>query len=238
MSVQVGFENLPVPIVSHIRDSLTVRHVQPHTFHVTELIRCLRLAWYKRTYPEQVKWSIKSLLNIYRGSVFDDRWTPLFKVHQKNYRVKRRGVVITGTFDFLYEGFIYDLKLPTVATYKKIFGAGQIYRRQVQAYLSLAHANGELLDVHRARVLMVAEDVVVEEVAEWAGMLDSWLWPRAFLLDSAFNSGDPSLLAGPEESSECREEFCSASTDFRIKCAYQGRDLEPPVRVSIGELTY
>lgn len=238
MSVNVGFENLPSPIVSHLRDAITVRHSQPHVFHVTELIRCLRLAWYRRIYPEQVKWSIKSLLNIYRGSVFDDRWTPLFKVHQKNYRVRLRGVTITGTLDFVHEGILYDLKMPTVATYKKFYGAGQIYRRQVQAYLSLAHANGELLDVHGARVLMVAEDVVVEEVAEWTDMLDSWLWPRAFLLDSALNSGDPSLLAGPEESWECREEFCSASTDFRIKCAYQGRDLESPVRVSMEELLY
>ena len=238
MSLKVGFENLPAPIVSHLRDAMTMRHAQPHVYHVTELIRCLRLAWYRRTYPEQVKWSVKSLLNIYRGSIYDARWTPLFKVHQKNYRAKRRGVTITGTLDFVYEGILYDLKMPTVITYKKIYGAGQGYRRQVQAYLSLAHANGELLDVHRARVLMVAGDVVVEEVAEWTDMLDSWPWPRAFLLDSALNSGDPSLLVGPEESWECREEFCPADVDFRIKCAYQGRDLESPLRVSMGELPY
>jgi hypothetical protein len=66
-------------------------------------------------------------------------------------------------------------------------------------------------------------------------MLDLWLWPRAFLLDAALNSKDPSILQGSEEGWKCREEFCSASTDFRIKCVYEGRDLKLPVRVSMEE---
>jgi hypothetical protein len=66
-------------------------------------------------------------------------------------------------------------------------------------------------------------------------MLDLWLWSWAFLLDAVLNSKDSSILQGPEEGWECREEFCSASTDFRIKCAYEGRDLKFPVRVSMEE---
>ena len=55
MSIQIGFENLPAPILSHLRDAVSIRYARPHIYHVTELIRCLRHAWYKRTYPERVR---------------------------------------------------------------------------------------------------------------------------------------------------------------------------------------
>lgn len=224
-TIKIGFENLPTPIVLLLQKAVTTRPVQSHVFHVTELTRCLRQAWYRRVHPERAELSVRALWNIYRGITFDENWTCLFEVCQRNYRVESCGVMITGTLDFVYDDgngpVLYDLKMPSNIELKKIYGAGLGYRRQVQAYLALAHANDELIDVHRARVLMVAEEVVAEEVGEWTDMLDSWLWPRAFLLDAALNSKDPSILQGPEEGWECREEFCSASTDFRIKCAYQ-----------------
>jgi len=70
-------------------------------------------------------------------------------------------------------------------------------------------------------VLMVAETVVVDEQKEWIGMLDSWLFPRANLLDKALEEEDPSLLDGPEESWECNPEYCNADDDYRIAYAIQ-----------------
>ena len=238
MTVKVGFENLPAPIIKHLNNVMNMRPVYPHVYHVTELTMCLRKAYYRRVYGGGQR-GVKGLWNMYRGSVLDSAWSPLFDFNQRTFVVTKRGVTITGTCDFVYDdgsgSILYDLKMPASTYYRKREGAGQGYRRQCAAYLALAHASGELVDVHRARVLMVAEEVVVEEVGEWTDMLDSWLLPRAFLLDAALNSKDPSILQGPEEGWECREEFCSASTDFRIKCAYQGRDLELPVRVSMEE---
>ena len=223
VNIKTGFEHLPEPIMIHLRAALSTWRNRPHVFHVTTLIHCLRAAWYKRIHPEHIQWSMKSLWNIYRGSIFDEKWTPLFTINQKNYRVKRREVTITGTCDFIHDDgdgpILYDLKMPATTFFRKSEGVGQGYRLQVQAYLALAHANGELMDIHRARVLMVAEDVVVEEVSEWTDMLAAYLWPRAFVLDAALETGDSSMLMGPEEKWECQEEFCPANVDFRIECA-------------------
>ncbi len=227
MTLKVGFEHLPAPIVKLLQDNITSWTIQPHVYHVTSLIYCLRRAWYKRTHPERVKWSIRSLWNVYRGSVFDKRWTCLFEINQKNYRVKRKGVVITGTLDFLHddgEGLVlYDLKMSANIGSKKIYGAGEAYRRQVQAYLALAHYNGELLDVHDARVLMVGADVVVEDVHEWTDILDAYLWPRAFVLDAALSAGSPVSLLSAEEGWECGVDqegipYCPADPYFRKIC--------------------
>lgn len=230
--IKVGFENLPTPIVEYLQGDVSVRHPQPHRYHVTEIIYCLMKAWYRRMHPERSTWTTRSLWNISRGNTFDQEWTSLFEVHQKNYRVKRQGITVTGTLDFVYDDgggdILYDLKMPASTFYKRRGGAGLGYRRQVQSYLALAHANGELLDVHRARVLMVAGDVVVEEVEEWLGMLDSWLWPRAEALDAALGVGTPAGLPVAEEGWECGADpegvpYCSADQFFRKIC---GEDAE------------
>ena len=242
MTVKVGFENLPAPIVLHLQGSITAWPVQPHVYHVTEIIYCLRRAWYKRTHPERVEWSVRSLWNVYRGSTFDNKWTSLFKIHQKNYRAKRRGVTITGTLDFVYDDgggpILYDLKMPVNIELKKIYGASQGYRRQVQAYLALAHHNRELTDVHVARVLMVGgSGVVVEDVSEWTDILDAYLWPRAFILDAALRAGSPVSLPPAEEGWECGVDpegvpYCPADPYFRKICemAKRGRKLVFSVR--------
>ena len=243
MTVKVGFENLPAPIVLHLQDSITAWPIQPHVYHVTSIIRCLRKAWYMHTHPERAEWGVRSLWNIYRGTVFDKKWTSLFEIHQRNYRAKRRGTVITGTLDFVYDDgdgpILYDLKMPASTTAKKIYGAGQGYKRQVQAYLALAHANGELTDIHQARVLMVGSDVVVEDVPEWTDMLEAYLWPRAFVLDAALRVGSPVGLPPAEEGWECGVDpegvpYCPADLHFRKTCetAKHTRKLEVSVEDS------
>jgi len=171
---------------------------------------------------------VRSLWNVYRGSTFDNKWTSLFKIHQKNYRANRRGVTISGTLDFVYDDgdgpVLYDLKMPSNVDSKKIYGAGQGYRRQVQAYLALAHHNRELTDIHSARVLMVGgSGVAVENVPEWTDMLEAYLWPRAFVLDAALRVGSPISLPPAEEGWECSVDpegapYCPADLHFRKTC--------------------
>jgi len=239
MTVKAGFEHLPAPIVALLQDSIKSWTIRPHVYHVTSLIYCLRKAWYKRSHPDRAPWTTRSLWNVYRGSTFDSKWTSLFETHQKNYKAKRHGVVITGTLDFVYDDgdgpVLYDLKMPVNTGLKKAFGVGEAYKRQVQAYLALAHHNGELLDVHRARVLMVGADVIVEDVPEWTDMLDAYLWPRAFVLDAALSAGSPVGLLPAEEKWECGVDpeghaYCPADPYFRKICllAKHQRKLEMP----------
>jgi len=221
LTVKSGFKHLPGPIVRHLRKSVGSRTPKPHVYHVTELIYCLRKAYWNRTHLKQRKFNTRSLWNIYRGSTFDKKWCRLFKINQKTYAVTREGVTIRGTLDFIFSQYLYDLKMPASTALAKFTGAHTSYKRQVAAYMALAHENGELLHIKKARVLMVAENVVVDEQKEWIGMLDSWLFPRAFLLDKALEDEDPSLLSGPEEKWECNPEYCNADDDYRIAYALQ-----------------
>lgn len=207
----VGLENIPKPIVDYVRRVVGGRPNFAGVYHVTELCYCLRKAYFKRKYPD-VAWrhlcgNLKSLFNIYRGRLFDEEWTKQFKINQRTFVVSRGGVSVVGTLDFVWDGVLYDLKVPNSTFYKKKAGAGDGYRRQVQAYLAMAHAKGELLDVRRGCVLMFAEDLVLDFVEPDDSVLD-WLFDRAFRLDGALESGDPSGLEGPEMGWECNPDYC------------------------------
>jgi len=210
--IRVGFEFLPKPIMNFIKNNVNSRHTIPHVYHVTTLLNCQRKAYFKRVYPKMNTFGLESKYNIFRGKTFDSLFSPLFKVNQKSLIATQNGVSIVGTLDFVYfddngEMALFDLKIPKSTFYKVTNGAGRSYRLQVQAYLSLAHSCGELLDIHKAFVLMCAEDVVREEVSESPDIL-GWLWDRAFLLDSALKEKNPSLLKGPEEEWECNSKYC------------------------------
>ena len=219
--IQVGFRHLPAPIVNHLKKRVTRRRPKPHVYHVTELLYCQRKAYFNRIHPKKRTFNVRSLWNIYRGNIFDKQWSRRFKINQRTYTATREHVTITGTLDFVYNKYIYDLKMPASIALAKFTGAYISYKRQVAAYIELAHENGELLNIHAGRILMVAENVVVDEQKEWVGMLDSWLFPRAFRLDTALEEEDPSGLEGPEEKWECNPEYCSADTDYRIAYALQ-----------------
>lgn len=232
--VSVGVEYLPRRMKEFLLSQVKTRPRVPKVHHITALTGCLRKSFYRGKYPESNSFSLESCLNIFRGVTFDKILTSIFPVHQTTFRSTRRGVTLTGTLDFVVEDeelgekVLYDLKAPKTTFFIKS-GPGRIgYQRQVQAYLALAKANGGLRDVKRCRVLSIAGDVVVHEYGEAPDILDSFFWPRAFVLDAALETGDPGLLFGPEEKWECREEFCPADVDFRIECARV--TVPPPVK--------
>jgi len=208
--MMIGLEYLPAPIVQYLRNSVRDRPKVPHLYHVTDLLYCLRKAYFRRKHPNGAK-GVKSLWNIVRGQTFDHLWSPLFEVNQRTYTVHRGGITITGTLDFIFsdqgERVLCDLKMPASTYYRKQYGASDFYQRQVQCYLAMAHANGDLLDIQKARILMLAEDLVVEDVQENPEILD-YLWTRAFRLDHALTRSKPDALEGPEEAWECNPEYC------------------------------
>jgi len=220
--IGVGFEFLPQEIIDHLKRSVTPRPTIPHVYDVTGILACLRKLYFKRMFPELNSFNIASLYHISRGGYVDRMFTALFDINQKTFVLTRDGITLTGTLDFVCvdengERAIYDLKAPKSTYFKQLSGAGRQYRRQVRAYMAMAHECGELLDINKAYVLMCAESVVREEVSFEPRLLP-WRWERVFLLDSALEKGDPSLLTGPEEDWECHEDFCV----FRKQC---GKDV-------------
>lgn len=223
-NILVGFDYLPTPIKQHMIQKLQDRPPLKRIYHVTEVLYCLRKAYYRRVLP-RVTENIdpEGIWNIYRGSTFDSLWSPIFPINQKTLVVEREGITVTGTLDFVWidevtlEKCLYDLKMPKNIFYKKREGAGKFYKEQVQTYLAMAHYNNELLDVKKARILMVADDVVAEEVPENDKILD-YVMDRAILLDKAISTLNPKILKGPEEEWECREPYCEADDSFKTAC--------------------
>ena len=209
----IGFDALPQPIIDGLQRRVHERPDLPQVYHISELVYGLKKAFYRRKFPELDSFSLDSLLSIFRGQLFDGALTPLFQVNQRSYVVHRGNVTITGTFDFLWQDdegtlTLFDLKMPKSVYYKRLKGATQGNVRQVQSYLAMAHANGELLDVHQCGVLMIAEYPVQQFVTEDDAILP-WLWNRAFALDHALTVGSPKALSCPEEKWECDAKYCA-----------------------------
>ena len=227
--ILIGMENLPTPIVDHLREALGGdRPNYDHVYHVTEVLYCLRKAYYNRVSTGKKEFDLESLWNIYRGATFDALWSPLFDTNQENYKITRtneqgRTVTRTGTSDFNWideesmEGVLYDLKMPKNLYFKKKNGAGKFYTEQVQTYLGMAHELGKHQNIHRCRVLMLADDLVIDEIPENDGMLDV-VFERAFALDKALEEVDPDNLVGPEEKWECNSKYCPGDVKYRLKC--------------------
>jgi len=238
----IGLEHLPTPIKQFMLNTLENRLTLPRVYHVTEILYCLKKAYYRRTYPKTSEIDTRGIWNIYRGNTFDALWSPLFKINQRTYLIENKGfdkkpIYITGKLDFIWidetnqEKILYDLKMPSTTYYRKEEGAGKFYTAQVQTYLSMAHLLNELLDVHRCRVMMLADNLVIAEIPENDPILDL-VWDRTFKLDKAIMQKKPELLYGPEEKWECGEPYCDADITFKdIYCKKE--EQKPPPSSSL-----
>ncbi len=131
-------KELPQQIIEHIlmatQDDYEYRN---ETLLVTELLYCLRKAYFRRTVTDVEK-ELAQRWYLYRGSVFDQLWTPLFQRNQ--VRVTHRvpgGPTIVGRIDFINkEGddlVLYELK--TIANrYVIKNGAKEEHIKQVKFY--------------------------------------------------------------------------------------------------------
>ena len=226
MKVIVGVEALPKRIKEYLVSQLNYRPSIPRVYHISSLTGCLRKYYYRIMHPDECGFNLESSFHIFRGNIFDRALTSIFPIHQKNYIATKNGITISGTLDMiahdeeLNERILYDLKAPKSTVYLKK-GTGRLgYKRQVLGYLCLAKISGELTDISRCRVLSIADDVIIHEYMEDPLILDSFFWPRAFILEASIRAKTSSFIHGPEESWECNKRFCPASDEFRKECDY------------------
>ena len=221
-NIKVGFEFLPGEIRSFLESKVSTRVSRPDVFHVTEIVGCLRAAYFYRVNPGHPRFDIKGMWNIFRGSEFDRIFTSLFEFNQVNAVAVKGSLSLSGTFDFMMydkelgENVIVDLKMPANLSYKKSDGVGRSYRLQIQAYIALNKHRKRVLDVRRGRVLMIADDVLYEEFLEWPEILEAFFWPRANLLNVALLLKDPSILPLAVEDWRC--DYCGVSEGFCELC--------------------
>lgn len=214
MKIETGFDKIPKPIRDFVRNHSQARPPIPHVFHVSAIVGCLLKEFDKRKHcREEEEIDIDSLFSIFRGQINDKAFTPLFENNQKTLVVTTKNVSIVGTYDFIYEGYLWDLKMPSVVYFAREKGAGKIYVNQVKSYLAMMHFNKLLLNVTKARVLMIAGDGVVREEVEGEDkQMLSWLIDRAVSLDDDITEGKPDKILKwdiPEEAFECHPRCCS-----------------------------
>jgi CRISPR-associated exonuclease Cas4 len=151
--------DLPQPIKDHILRSVNGEDYQgkPNTYSLTELLYCIRKAYYRRTNPKPT--DLESAFNLYRGKVFDNLWSPLFQHNQvrATYRCKHIPITISGKYDFLTaDNILTDLK--TTKNLYFINEPSEEYITQVRFYAwlnSITKAQLIYIDLGDAKVFPV-----------------------------------------------------------------------------------
>jgi hypothetical protein len=180
-------EDLPKPIQDLILKSANFDDytAKPNTYSVTDLLYCLRKSYYNKVNPKPK--TLESAFNLYRGKVFDQLWTPLFKHNQVRctHRVKNYPITISGKYDFIDEkGILTDLKTAKSLFY--INEASSEYIKQVRFY---AYVNA----IEKAQILYVdfgSVKVFPVEVGDCTELIND-LESKAILLWSALQKGKP-----------------------------------------------
>ncbi|MBO8181028.1 MAG: PD-(D/E)XK nuclease family protein [Archaeoglobus sp.] len=209
----MSLDDLPDRIKEHIIAATNSDYTRrDNSLHVTELVYCLRKAYYRRMAEkegEKEEKGIKQRWYLYRGIVFDEAWTGLFARNQVRvtHRV-RNGPTIVGRIDFIDDdGTLYELK--TISNdYAIRDGPKPAHVKQALFYAWIEQApRVRLVYVHLGGVHIFELDTrlaeqVVEEVEQ-----------KAIELWRALKEGRP-----PEphnEPWECR--YC----EFRDLCAIE-----------------
>jgi hypothetical protein len=130
--------DLPQTIKDHILNKVNCYNTpyqhMPNGYTITELLYCIRKSYCIRTNLTKKSLNIESAYNIYRGNVFDDLWSPLFKRNQIRctHRIKGFPICISGKFDWLDGDTVTDLK--TAKTLYFINEPSEEYKKQVRFY--------------------------------------------------------------------------------------------------------
>lgn len=136
-----GIEHLPERIKKHIIDTTKRDYVPPDDrIWVTEVLYCLRKAWFRRKMPKPI--DIHSAWHLYRGIIFHNIWEGLYADENKKIEIPiyNTGAVLVAKYDFIEGDTIYDLKWVAdgYENYLKQ-GPNKSHKEQVQIYL---HAKG------------------------------------------------------------------------------------------------
>lgn len=137
-------ENLPNPIKEKIlKEANNDENYEPmpNSYHITELVGCIRKAYYRRVLPKK-NIGLDTANNFHRGKLWDRDFCGCFKHNQVRvtYRCQKVPISISGHFDFLNQDdpdnpVITDLKAPKTLFYVERDGKpSEHYRQQVLFY--------------------------------------------------------------------------------------------------------
>jgi len=208
------FDKVPEPLVNFILDYVSKDShghredsFKDNVLHCTELLYCLRKAYYDRIFIEEqlrdeeinVSEKLKKVHHIFRGRLFDELLVSenLFEKVQVpvTHRIKGTDILIRGVADFIYEDRVWDLKAPSYSS-KSILPKKE-HIRQVAFYTwALAMVNGGLIYITPHKILTVEIDFDIDFLEDNVEYMEE----RALCLTNCLRGGTPP----PQE----RSTFC------------------------------
>ena len=208
MGVKVfeGLNYLPMEIKNDIIRTCGGGNYQekPNTYSLTNVLGCLRQAYYQKTLPRPPE-TVQSCYAKYRGILFDEKWTRLFRHNQVRctYRCKSIPITISGKYDFITNTdppVLTDLK--TREKLESLTSPIYSHIKQVRFY---AYCNS----IHHAQLIYVNLEtckVFPIEVGNVQPLLDE-IEERAYRLYMAFLTN---TIPPMEESGLCS--YCNYQT--------------------------
>ncbi len=174
----MALEDLPEPIKQYIIRKVEEEYEPRANNHlyIKELTGCLRRAYFKRKVGKKPL-DIRKAYAIFRGDLFDKVFTPLFRRNQVrvSHRIKGTPIVISGKFDFVENGVIYDLKTIASLYFIRKKGAREDDVRQIQFYAwctATPKVRLAYMDFKDAEVIEItADDRIIEWVERQARVL-------------------------------------------------------------------
>jgi CRISPR-associated exonuclease Cas4 len=212
--------DLPTPIKEMLLNETNAKtdyHAMPNSYHITELIGCIRKAYYRKINPKTTA-TLETAKNFHRGNIWDRDFCRCFRHNQirVTYRCQKTPISISGHFDFLNEDnpttpVITDLKAPKTLFYIEREGKpSEHYRKQVLFYCyCTAIPNGAILywDGHKHLSFSI------ESTEESNSALIDELETKSLMLYNALKTNQPpNKEAFTLESWECQ--YC----DYKEKC--------------------
>jgi CRISPR-associated exonuclease Cas4 len=191
-------DDLPHPIKKMMLDEANNKddyQSMPNCYHITELVGCIRKAYYRKTLPKK-DLNLETAKNFHRGNTWDKDFCRCFKHNQVRvtHRCQKVPISISGHFDFLNEDnptepIITDLKSPKTLFYIEREGKpSEQYRKQVLFYCwCSAISKGAILywDGHKALTYPV------EATDEACHLLIDELETKSLMLYMALRTGKP-----------------------------------------------
>lgn len=189
---------LPFPIQKMILDETNEKndyHPMPNSYHITELVGCIRKTYYRKTLPKKPV-DLETAKNFHRGNTWDKDFCRCFRHNQirVTYRCQKTPICISGHFDFLNEDnpekpVITDLKAPKTLFFIEREGKpSNHYRKQVLFYCyNTAIPDGAILywDGHKHL------SYPIEATAEACQLLLDELETKCLMLYEALKNRQP-----------------------------------------------
>ena len=212
-----GIDALPDKIKKHILGETSSNYNPPNNrIWVTNIICCLRKAWFRRKFPKRRE--LQKSWHLYRGNVFHDKWEGLYQDDDKKIDIPlwNSGAILVAKYDFFDEGCIWEMKWVTDA-YKDMLdkkGASKEHEKQLQIYLHTWNIEmGKLIYLMSKEVVIV--DVPYDDEFDLNELLQ-----RALILFQALEDNTPPPTSTKMAGYECG--YCEYK-DECIKWKNEGR---------------